>query len=232
MKSTGSTNADLVAASEAGRALDRTVLHADHQTAGRGRLDRRWEAPPATNLLASLLFAEAADPPSLIPRAVAVASLEAVEAIVGRDLSGRLGLKWPNDLLLDDRKLSGVLAQRTSSGSIVVGIGLNVGWSPAGGASLSADLGVAASPVIVLERLLERLDERLRVGDVDQRYRERLSTLGARVRVDLPGGDSVTGTATDLDHQGRLVLDADGSDGEEGIMTLDVGDIVHLRPLG
>ena len=179
-----------------------------------------------------MLFVEVPDPPSLIPRAVAIASLEAVEAVAGRNLSGRLGLKWPNDLLLDERKLSGVLAQRTTNGSIVVGIGLNVGWMPAGAASLTSDLGVAVSPDVVLAHLLERLDERLTAGDVEQRYRARLSTLGARVRVEMPGGGSISGRAIDLDHEGRLVLDADGSDSDAGIVTLDVGDIVHLRPLG
>ena len=229
---TGSTNADLVAATDAGTALDRTALRADHQTAGRGRLDRRWDAPPGVNLLASLLFVEVPDRPSLLPRAVAIASLEAVEAVAGRRLSGRLGLKWPNDLLLDERKLSGVLAQRTAGGSVVVGIGLNVGWAPDGAASLASDLDLEVSPAVVLEHLLERLDERLTSGDVGRRYRDRLSTLGTRVQVQMPGGGSMTGIATDIDDEGRLVLDADGSDADLGTVTLDVGDIVHLRPSG
>ncbi|WP_051062385.1 biotin--[acetyl-CoA-carboxylase] ligase [Ilumatobacter nonamiensis] len=223
---TGSTNADLIERADSGAAADRTVLRTDHQTAGRGRLDRRWDAPPGTNLLTSILFTDPPSVPTELPQAVAVASLTAVEELAGRGLDGRLELKWPNDLLLDGRKLSGVLSQRTVSGAVVVGIGLNVGWAPEGAACLRDDLDLDTDPATFLECLLSALDEILASGDVVARYRERLSTLGLDVRIELPGGTTLTAVAVDLDEGGRLIVESS----ESGRMTLDVGDIVHLRP--
>jgi BirA family biotin operon repressor/biotin-[acetyl-CoA-carboxylase] ligase len=224
---TGSTNADLIAAAEAGSAADRTVLRADHQRAGRGRLDRRWEAPAGVNLLASILFTDPPPVPATLPQAVARAALDAIEELDGDALDGRLGLKWPNDLLLDGRKLAGVLSQRSpQTGAVVVGIGLNVGWAPSGAASLSGDLGLDTAPLILLDRLLAHLGVLLAEAEVATRYRARLATLGQRVRVGLPGGRSTTGIAVDLDGEGRLVIDTEPA-GER--VTLDVGDIVHLR---
>jgi BirA family biotin operon repressor/biotin-[acetyl-CoA-carboxylase] ligase len=223
---TGSTNADLMAWAEAGTTPDRSVLRADHQTAGRGRLDRRWEAPRGANLLVSVLFVEPPVVPARLTQAVGLAALDAIETEAGADLTGRLALKWPNDLLLDDRKLSGVLAQRSPhTGAVVVGLGLNVGWAPDGAASLRGDLGLDVEPAALLDRLLHALDAVLGAHDLAERYRERLSTLGARVRVELPGGDALVGTAIDVDGDGRLVVD----DGATRTV-LDVGDIVHLRP--
>ena len=222
---TGSTNADLMAWAEAGTTPDRSVLRADHQTAGRGRLDRRWEAPRGANLLVSVLFAEPPSVPAQLTQAVGLASLVAIEAEAAADLTGRLALKWPNDLLLDDRKLSGVLAQRSSrTGAVVVGLGLNVGWAPDGAASLRGDLRLDVEPAALLDRLLHALDEVLGADDLAERYRDRLSTLGARVRVELPGGGALVGTAIGVDDDGRLLVD-DGA----SVTALDVGDIVHLR---
>src|SRR5476651_2338843 len=107
---TGSTNADLLASAASG-ALDRSVLMARHQTAGRGRLDRRWEAPAGANLLVSLLFREVPEHPHQLTQRVALAAVSACAEIAGVSPT----LKWPNDLLFDGRKLAGVLAQ--SSGS-------------------------------------------------------------------------------------------------------------------
>ena len=226
---TGSTNSDLLALADADAVGDRTALRADHQTAGRGRLDRRWEAPAGTNLLVSALFTEPPPVPSLLTQAVGRAVLDAVERLVGQDLGGRLGLKWPNDLLLDERKLSGVLAQRSAAtGAIVVGMGLNVRWAPPDAASLVDGLGVEVTPGELLDRVLVELDRNLSlpVAEIVGRYRSRLLTLGARVRLDLPGGESCVGVAIDLDETGRLVID-DG----RSTNVFDVGDIVHLRPV-
>lgn len=219
---TGSTNADLLDAAERGDAVDRTVLRTDHQTAGRGRLDRRWDAPPGTNLLASVLFLEPGDDPTTLVQRIGVAAVEAVEAAAGTPLVDRLGLKWPNDILLDGMKLAGVLAQRSSNtGAIVVGIGLNVGWSPEGAASLSSNLQLDTSPHRLLERLLDCFDQRDDIGDV---YRDRLLTLGQDVRVELPAGRQLVGRAVDIDERGRLVVESG-----DARHVLDVGDVVHLR---
>jgi hypothetical protein len=131
---TGSTNADLLAAAAAG-APNRSVLAARHQTAGRGRLDRRWEAPPGANLLVSLLFSEVPEFPHELTQRVALAARAAARSIAGVDAR----LKWPNDLLVGDQKLAGVLAQGAITGDrrvVVVGIGINVGWAPPGAARL------------------------------------------------------------------------------------------------
>jgi BirA family biotin operon repressor/biotin-[acetyl-CoA-carboxylase] ligase len=215
---TGSTNADLLVT--AAERPDRSVLVADHQTAGRGRLDRRWEAPPGANLLASLLFHEVPPMPSELTRRVALAAVDACRALAGATVT----LKWPNDLLLDDRKLAGILAERNAAGDVVVGIGLNVGWAPEGAARL-ADVtdDPALTPLALLATLLEAYD-RL-PADTSARYRASLGTLGRRVRVELPNG-VIEGTATDIEPDGRLVVV------DTCAMThrLAVGDVVHLRP--
>src|SRR5688572_4438780 len=135
VESTGSTNTDLLAACGAG-APDRTVLRTDHQVAGRGRLDRRWDAPPRANLLVSMLFRDVPEHPGELTRRVGLAALDACGSCAGVAPT----LKWPNDLMLGDRKLGGILAQRSPTGPVVVGLGLNVGWAPPGAACLGAGM--------------------------------------------------------------------------------------------
>lgn len=215
---TGSTNADLLAAAAAG-APDRSVLCALHQTAGRGRLDRRWDAPPGANLLVSLLFRDVPAAAHELTWRVGLAACAAAEQVAGVTPT----LKWPNDLLVDDRKLAGVLAQASFGGpggdAVVVGIGMNVRWSPEGAARLGEDV----DPVDVLAALLTAYDAL--PADVLPLYRQRLGTLGRAVRVELPGGEVLDGRAVDVDPDGRLVV----LDACAVTHRLDVGDIVHLR---
>lgn len=230
---TGSTNADLLAAAAAG-APDRSVLRADHQTAGRGRLDRRWDAPAGTNLLVSVLFRDAAGhgPPIELMRRVAIAAVNAVAVTTGIDAR----LKWPNDVLApppgtgDDpralAKLAGILAQRGTSpdGEVtVIGLGLNVGWAPAGATSLAG----AIAPAALLDALLAEYDAFAAASaeQVHARYCELLATLGQHVRVELPAGELV-GRATGVELDGRLIVL------DECAIThrVDVGDVVHVRP--
>jgi BirA family biotin operon repressor/biotin-[acetyl-CoA-carboxylase] ligase len=216
---TGSTNADLLAGAAAG-APDRSVLAARHQTAGRGRLDRVWVAPPGSNLLVSLLFTDVPHVPHVLTQRVGVAAATAAQRVGGVDAR----LKWPNDLLVDDRKLAGVLAQSTfvdGRQCVVVGIGINVGWAPEG----AARLGDGIDPLDVLAALLAAYDEL--PGDIAATYRTHLGTLGRAVRVELADG-VVEGRAIDVESDGRLVvLD------ECGIShRIDTGDVVHLRPKG
>ena len=219
---TGSTNTDLMAAAAAG-AADRSVLVARHQTAGRGRLDRKWEAPPGANLLVSLLFR---DPPAhaheLIQR-VALAAVGAARTVADVDAQ----LKWPNDVLVGDAKLAGVLAQAgTSVGTgpsrldhLVVGIGVNVQWSPEGGARLGQDI----DPLAVLAAMLVAYD-RL-PADVHPLYRAGLGTLGRQVRVELPNGTALLGRAIDVGRDGRLAVLDDCAITHH----FDTGDVVHVR---
>ena len=212
---TGSTNDDLAAAAD--RLPDRSVLVADHQRAGRGRLDRRWDAPPGSNLLVSLLFRHVPDLPGELTRRVGLAALGACDRTAGV----RAGLKWPNDLVLDGAKLAGILAERVPSGPVVVGLGLNVRWAPAG----AARLGDAIDPLEVLAALLTAYDEL--PNDVFEQYRGQLVTLGEDVRVELPAG-MIEGRAVDLEPDGRLIV----VDGAGVRHRLDTGDVVHLRPQG
>jgi BirA family biotin operon repressor/biotin-[acetyl-CoA-carboxylase] ligase len=208
---TGSTNADLLA--EAATAPDRTVLRTDHQTAGRGRLDRRWDAPPGSNLLVSLLFRDVDDPGDLVRR-IGLAVAHAARRVAHVDAV----LKWPNDVLVDGCKLAGVLAQRAPNGVVVVGTGVNLGWAPDGAARLD---GVA--PAGFLDELLAAFDEL--PDDVGDAYRSSLATLGQRVRVERQT-DELVGTAIDVDPTGRLIVLDDCAISHH----VDAGDVVHLRP--
>ena len=216
---TGSTNVDLLAAAASG-APDHSVLMARHQTAGRGRLDRQWIAPPGANLLVSLLFRAVPEHPHELTQRVALAAARACGDIAGASPT----LKWPNDLLLDGRKLAGVLAQSGGNGSdggpeyVVVGIGLNVGWAPDG----AAFLGDGHDPLTVLHALLDAYDQL--PTDISELYRASLATIGRSVRVELTDS-SVEGRALDVTPDGRLVVLDDC-----GIThRFDTGDIVHLR---
>ena len=209
---TGSTNVDLLQSAAAG-APDRTVLVARHQTAGRGRLERKWEAPAGLNLLVSILFRDVPASPHTLTQRVAVAAVRACERVAGV----KPALKWPNDLLVDGKKLAGILAQATAS-VVVVGIGLNVGWAPVGATRLGKDI----DPLHVLRELLFAYDEL--PADPWAQYRENMGTLGRRVRVELAGA-TVSGRALDVERDGRLLVVDDA-----GVKhRFDVGDVVHLR---
>jgi BirA family biotin operon repressor/biotin-[acetyl-CoA-carboxylase] ligase len=208
------TSTNAVLAAHAAELPEHTVLVARHQTAGRGRLDRRWEAPPGANLLVSLLFHDVDDDPHRAARAVAVAAVAACRTV---GVTARL--KWPNDLVVGDAKLAGLLAERTPGGAVVVGLGLNVGWAPEG----AARLGDAASVADVLRTLLVAIGE---VGaDVAGQVRAVSATIGREVRVELPTG-VLEGRALDVDDDGLLVVvDACGL-----THRVHAGDVVHLRP--
>jgi BirA family transcriptional regulator, biotin operon repressor / biotin---[acetyl-CoA-carboxylase] ligase len=223
---TGSTNADLLDAAVTAGAPHGSVLVARHQTAGRGRLDRRWDAPPGANLLVSILFRNRPGHPlpehlHELTQRVALAALEASVAVA----SVQPLLKWPNDLLVDGAKLAGVLAQAgTVDGAVdhvVVGVGINVGWAPEGGARL----GEGIDPLAVLAHVLRALDAQ--PADIHDTYCAALGTLGMRVRVELPGDGEVVGRAVDVGRDGRLVVL------DECAIThrIDTGDVVHLRPI-
>lgn len=179
-----------------------TAVVAEFQSAGRGRLDRRWEVPWGTALLATFVL-----PPR--PLALFCAGVAAAEAC-----GLRVRLKWPNDLLLDGHKVAGLLAEQRGD-RCLVGIGINLAWSPPGG----AHLGVAREELLPhLVGSLERwwpCDE----GEVLDAWRERSETLGRRVRVELPN-QTVEGVAEALDADGALVVDG---------RRVVAGDVVHLR---
>ena len=224
VSSTKSTNTDLAAEARAG-ATGIELLVADHQSAGRGRLDRRWEDDRSGQLMFSFRT-PVDDDLQVAPGAIAVAAHEAVTA-AGVDA----GIKWPNDLVVEHGdapgKLAGLLSEYVASAPpcVVIGLGLNVTSAPVEGATSLAANGSTADRDDVLSMLLEQLPELL--GDIDlvrDELRRRSATLGRKVRVERSGGDLV-GVAIDLTAGGGLVLSVDGSPVE-----VSVGDVIHLRP--
>jgi BirA family biotin operon repressor/biotin-[acetyl-CoA-carboxylase] ligase len=233
---TGSTNDDLVAAARRGEP-DSAVLVTDHQTAGRGRLGRRWDAPPGANLLVSVLMRPGEGAAARLhgaTQAVALAGRAACTVVAGFTPV----LKWPNDLLVDDRKLAGILAEGVADGprvtAVVVGMGLNVAWPPQ-----PTDLAVSAAscadrPVereALLEAFLGHLTVRRRQWEHDpdtlrRDYRAALGTLGRRVRVET-STETFEGIAVDIGPRGELVVDRDGERRD-----VNAADVVHLRPGG
>ena len=241
---TGSTNADLVAGaavvSDGSSGLPAgSVLVADHQSAGRGRLDRRWDAPPASNLLFSVLLRPVwgADRHPLVTTTLAVAAVKALGTH-----GVQAAVKWPNDVLLvggtAPGKVAGILAELVGAGpvAIVVGMGVNVGWpalsddAPSGSTSLAA-AGHVIDRADLLRSILTRFDALLtdlEGSDGPERLRrahlEWSATVGVEVRVDMPDGP-VTGTAVGLALDGSLLVDTG-----DGPVSFRAGDVVHLRP--
>lgn len=244
LRSTGSTNADLVREARSGDAEPGAILVAEEQTAGRGRLGRDWVTPARAALAVSVLL-DPGDVPagrwSWIPLLTGVAVAEAVGSVA--EVEARL--KWPNDVLVDDRKLGGILAQRvdTPSGArVVVGMGVNVSLAEdelpvpeatslllAGATTLDRDP--------LLRSVLRALDTRFRdwvaaggdpgASGIRADYLALSATIGRPVRVRLPSGAEVVGTARAVDTDGALVVSpsAGGPD-----VAVTAGDVVQVRP--
>ncbi len=236
LEETGSTNVDVAEAARAG-AAEGLVVTAEVQTAGRGRAGRIWRAPLRSGLAVSVLLRPRVPRETWgwLPLLAGLAVVDAVRPTSGLDL----GLKWPNDVLVDgERKLAGLLAEVVDD-AVVVGLGLNV--------SLRADelpvptatsLGLEGSDVVdrdpVLRGVLRALESRYRSfqaagGDaaaagLHDAYRAACTTLGRQVQVELPGERVLRGEAIDVDPAGRLVVRS-----ADGLTTLAAGDVVHLH---
>lgn len=230
-----STNALLAARAREG-AAEGLVLVAEHQTAGRGRLDRSWVTPARSALTFSVLLrpqAEAARWPWL-PLLTGVA----VQGAIGFGST----LKWPNDVLLGDQKLAGILVERveTPDGpAAVVGVGINVSTTaeelPVPTATSLHLGGRDVDRTDLLINVLTELDRRYGTWShssaedrlLQTTYQRRCATIGQLVRVELPAGESFTGTAVDVDAAGRLVVQSGGK-----TTVVGAGDVVHVRPAG
>jgi len=241
VESTGSTNADLLARAQQGEP-EGTVLAAEEQRAGRGRMGRAWTAPPRAALTFSLLLKPAVPPArrGWLPLLTGVAVAEAVTKATGVET----GLKWPNDLLAADAKLAGILAEAAGD-AVVVGIGLNVSTEPAEfpsprpgalpATSLRAAGATAPGREDILLAILEGFERWYRAwqqagGDPDRsglrpEYIRLSATIGRTVRAELPGGQALSGPAVGVDSDGRLLVFL--SSGSE--VAVAAGDVVHLR---
>jgi BirA family transcriptional regulator, biotin operon repressor / biotin---[acetyl-CoA-carboxylase] ligase len=168
-----------------------SIVLADHQTAGRGRGDHRWQAPPGSALLVSFVL----PPHPLLSIAAGVAAAEAC----GPDVR----LKWPNDLMLREQKLGGILVENTS-GRAVCGIGINLTQAPEGAARLDQ------SRDEVFDRLRTKIGEWTTAPPeiVLRRWRDLSTTLGRRVSVEI-SGHTVEGTAQDIGPRGELIVDGE-----------------------
>ncbi|MEE4490986.1 biotin--[acetyl-CoA-carboxylase] ligase [Streptomyces sp. BE230] len=237
---TGSTNSDL--AGRAASLAEGTVLVAEEQTAGRGRLDRTWTAPARSGLFFSVYLTPGAVPVQRwgwLPLLAGVAAATGLARSAGVDTA----LKWPNDLLVtvdgEERKTGGILAERAGDG-VVIGIGLNVSLRadelPAPtAASLALAGAVSTDRETLLRGVLRSLEQwygQWRAADGDaaasglqEAYAAGCATLGRTVRAQLPGDRVLTGEAVAIDGDGRLVLSSDDGLREP----VSAGDIVHLR---
>ncbi|MFG2608314.1 biotin--[acetyl-CoA-carboxylase] ligase [Streptomyces sp. NPDC048514] len=244
VRRTGSTNSDLVALADARKADEGAVLVAEEQSAGRGRLDRRWTAPPRSGLFFSVLLRPAEVPVARwgwLPLLTGVAVATGLSRAAGVDTA----LKWPNDLLVtvdgEERKAGGILAERAGEDGVVVGVGVNVSLRAeelpvpqAGSLALAGARTTDRDPLLrAVLRSLEDWYGRWRTAGGDpgasglqDTYAAGCATLGRVVRAELPGDRSLVGEAVALDGDGRLVIAT-----QEGVQQpVGAGDIVHLRP--
>ncbi len=242
VESTGSTNSDLIAAAAAEPAAfpDFSVLVTSEQTAGRGRSGREWQAPAGSSLVVSVL---------LRPNAVAVTQFAWLPLIAGMSManaisqfagSQRAQVKWPNDVLIGDKKVCGVLSELLPDASaVVIGTGVNVFQS-------LDQLPTETATSLALEKIaIESLDDllaaylknlrsnindfialagELGASELHDRISATCASIGREVRVMLPNDKQFVGKAIAIDSIGRLVVQ-----NESETRSVSVGDVVHLR---
>jgi BirA family biotin operon repressor/biotin-[acetyl-CoA-carboxylase] ligase len=238
LAATGSTNADALADAVRG-APEGLVIAAEQQTAGRGRQGRTWLSRPGAALMFSVLLRPSPVPQTArgwLPLLAGVATTAALRTVASVDAR----LKWPNDVLVGDRKLAGILAEQ-SGDAVVVGIGINV-------LGAEEELPVPTATSLAMHGAgetdrTELLAEVLRQlggwylrwrgtgpGDADgcglrAEYLRWSATAGRPVRVQLPGGRVLAGVAAGVDESGRLLVRADGGD----VIPVSAGDVIHVR---
>lgn len=236
----GSTNAALAELAQGG-APEGTVVVTEHQTVGRGRLGRSWVTPPRAALTFSALLRAVEVPPARWPWLPLLTGVAVAETL-RRSAEVAAVVKWPNDVLVDDRKLAGILLERVDTPfgpAAVVGVGLNVTTRrdelPVAAATSLAMEGAAVTDRTVLLRALLRMLAALygewcrHGGDPDSglgdSYRQLCTTLGRRVSVGMPSGETVEGVASNVGDDGRLVVDTGGE-----LVRLTAGDVTLVRP--
>lgn len=247
----GSTNREAMSLAQAG-CEHGTVVVADTQTEGRGRLARVWFSPPGVNLYCSIVLRMPIEPPQLspwlswLPLITAVAVAEAIESAT----SAAVSVKWPNDLLIGDRKVGGILCESGTGQDghhvQVIGIGLNINGQHA---DFPSDLGTSATTIReatgtptdrnrLLAQLLHELEvciehfSQIGTAAVILAYQRRCSTLGKPIRAALNGGTELVGLATSLGEDGSLTVVEQAplqANRQPTTHSLRVADIIHLR---
>jgi BirA family biotin operon repressor/biotin-[acetyl-CoA-carboxylase] ligase len=219
-----------------------TLVWALEQSAGRGRMDRGWSSRRGTGLWFSVVLRPHGDPSAaaLLGLAAAVGVARALQAPTG----GAVRLKWPNDVLVEGRKLAGILAEAETHGGqirfVILGVGLNLDPGSEGfppeiadrAAALSEAQSGSVDPATLMATLLGEIEKAIGLAqsepaELRQAWLALSDTIGREVSAEL-GGESRTGRAVDLDLDGSLVIEAaDGS-----LSRVRVGEVVHLRPAG
>jgi len=221
-------------------ATEGTLVLAEAQSQGRGRLGRRWISPPSVNLYASLILrprTSAREAP-VVTCLAATSVAQAIRALTGLEAV----IKWPNDILIHDRKVAGILTElgvvKDQVNYLVIGIGINVNLDPealpdeirATATSLMAEAGQGVDRNELMAALCNKLEERylrfLSEGStpVLEEFRSLTVTLGRRVKVILPGR-IIKGWAEAIDRDGALILRTQGETHE----VIRSGDVIHLR---
>ncbi len=225
---TGSTQNDLLQLVESNNALDGQVIATEFQSDGRGRLDRTFEAPTQSALLFSF-YIKPRNQRSEWGFISLIAGLSLVRAITTIDTAMNVSLKWPNDLIINEKKCAGIIAQTTNEG-VVIGIGLNVSMTPNElPVSTATSLAIEGSTItdrnLLLSHLLNTFAELFEAweegSELLDEYASASSTIGKKVRIELPGGENLEATVARISHTGELVLD----DGRH----VSAGDVIHLR---
>ncbi len=216
-----------------------TVVLAEWQTEGRGRLGREWVSPSGVGIYVTVILHPEGGIAQL-PKYTLLAGVAVAEAV--REVAGLPAeIKWPNDVLIDGKKFCGILEESFVSGSkikyVIIGIGINVNTDPADlpvtprGAptSLKAEKGEHVDRVELLRSVLQKLDTgytEIRTGNgenIIHKWRGLSATLGHKVRVELSGG-TLEGQAVDIDDDGGLLISAEG-----GMQKVTAGDIIIVN---
>jgi len=225
---TGSTQDDLFQLASSGTAIPKTILASEFQSSGRGRLDRTFEAAPHSALTFSIYIEPKVDKEEWSFLTL-LAGLSVHEALHTLDPQTVVGIKWPNDLLIGEKKFVGMIAQATAKG-VVLGIGINVGMTseelPVESAtSLAIEDFLELDRNVILASIINHFEINLEMWENDKsflaEYRAASTTIGSSVEVTLPDGEIIKSKALDISNAGALILES----GRE----VTVGDVVHLR---
>jgi BirA family biotin operon repressor/biotin-[acetyl-CoA-carboxylase] ligase len=225
---TGSTQDDLYQRATTSDGVAKSVIAAEYQSAGRGRLDRTFIAP-ATSALTFSLYIEPKIEREEWSFLTLLTGISICEALTLVDPKIAIGLKWPNDLLIGEKKVGGIIAQATDKG-VVIGIGINVHMSkeelPVENAtSLSIEGFTNLNRNTILSAILNHIEVNFQVWELGQsfieKYRQLSVTIDKDIEATLPGGLSIRSKAIGISESGALLLES----GE----AVTVGDVVHLR---
>lgn len=237
---TGSTNKDLLAKAQSEDLEDFFVIATDHQLSGRGRLDRSWQAGPGSSVMASILLRPSFEDPNAIGWLSLMAAVAISQSL--DELGVKAQVKWPNDVLIGDKKVSGILAEASADLSyVVVGFGINVLQQEAElpvetATSLLAETGTQLSRDEILSQVITNIKQLYQAlarfaGDAEasglrQLVLDHSATVGKDVRIVFPDKSESTGAAIGIDLAGRLQVRS-----KNETLTVSAGDVLHLRSL-